>query len=77
MKTTIRGKVDHWKSRGTERVQSQVRKIDSSMRQSPMKWAGVAAGAGLTLGLIGRFLQSRSHHRHHHHPAQVLIIDAC
>ncbi|MEA2491477.1 MAG: hypothetical protein QOH21_3269 [Acidobacteriota bacterium] len=105
----MRGKLDHWKERGTESIHSlqrslsdrgdmlkqnvtarslamkslvrievddQVMKINSSMRVHPMKWAGIAAGAGFGLGLIGRLMHKRSHHRHHHQP-QLVIIDAC
>ena len=106
----MRGKLDHWKSLGADKVHTLQRtwagrtdswkrtvserglamkslvrdgatdsmmKINSSMRTSPMKWAGIAAGTGFTLGMIGRLLQKRSHHRHHHHPTQLVIIDAC
>jgi ElaB/YqjD/DUF883 family membrane-anchored ribosome-binding protein len=102
----VRGKLDHWKSRGVEtldtlksrstdtmqslqqrglamkslvrdNVNERVAKVNESMRSSPMKWAGIAAGSGFALGLFGRFLHVRSHHRHHHHDAQLVIIDAC
>jgi hypothetical protein len=105
----MRGKLDHWKSLGADKVhtlgrtwagrteswkrtvserglamKSLVRdhandsmmKVNSSMRVNPMKWAGIAAGTGFTLGMIGRLMHKRSHHRHHHQP-QLVIIDAC
>lgn len=36
-----------------------------SMRNHPARWAGIAAGSGFVLGLLGRFIQSRNEHRHH------------
>ncbi len=34
--------------------------IETSMQINPMKWAGIAAGVGFTLGLAGRLLQLRA-----------------
>jgi hypothetical protein len=59
-----------------EEMDGQLTKMNASMRVNPMKWAGIAAGAGFGLGLIGRILHKRSHHRHHL-PPQLVIIDAC
>jgi len=64
------------KSQLRDRANGSMMKVNSSMRGNPMKWAGIAAGAGFTLGMIGRLMQKRSHHRHHHQ-AQLVIIDAC
>ena len=50
-------------------------KAKSSLGANPAKWAGIAAGAGLGVGLIGRFLQHRAHHRRV--PAVVIIEAAC
>ncbi|MEA2325877.1 MAG: hypothetical protein QOE68_836, partial [Thermoanaerobaculia bacterium] len=50
-------------------------KANDSLHGNPTKWAGIAAGAGLGIGLIGRFLHHRAHHRHM--PAVVIIEAAC
>lgn len=54
-------------------VHVQVDRMNSSMRTNPAKWAGIAAGSGFVLGLLGRWMQ----HRHKHHPiTELVIIDA-
>jgi ElaB/YqjD/DUF883 family membrane-anchored ribosome-binding protein len=57
------------------RLNAMQLKANDSLRGNPAKWAGIAAGAGLGIGLIGRFLHHRSHHRHM--PAVVIIEAAC
>lgn len=49
-------------------------KATSSIRTNPARWAGIAVGAGLGIGLIGRFLKHRARDRRM--PA-VVIIEAC
>jgi ElaB/YqjD/DUF883 family membrane-anchored ribosome-binding protein len=57
------------------RVTALTMKANDSMRGNPAKWAGIAAGAGLGIGLIGRFLHHRAQHRHM--PAVIIIEAAC
>jgi ElaB/YqjD/DUF883 family membrane-anchored ribosome-binding protein len=57
------------------RVNAMTMKANDSLRSNPSKWAGIAAGAGLGIGLIGRFLHHRAHHRLM--PAVVIIEAAC
>ena len=57
------------------RVNAMATKANESLRGNPAKWAGIAAGAGLGVGLLGRFLHHRSHNRHM--PAVVIIEAAC
>jgi ElaB/YqjD/DUF883 family membrane-anchored ribosome-binding protein len=57
------------------RVNAMTMKANDSLRGNPTKWAGIAAGAGLGIGLIGRFLHHRAHHRNM--PAVVIIEAAC
>jgi ElaB/YqjD/DUF883 family membrane-anchored ribosome-binding protein len=47
--------------------------VRTQVRSNPTKWAGIAAGAGLGLGIIGRLMRNRSQAIPH-----VVIIDrAC
>lgn len=82
-----RDRIDSLKSRGLAKVQSKVHdvetgamsqatKVQQSMRTSPMKWAGIAAGTGFALGLIGRIAQARSKRRHAM-PALVIVESRC
>jgi ElaB/YqjD/DUF883 family membrane-anchored ribosome-binding protein len=57
------------------RLNAMTMKANDSMRSNPSKWAGIAAGAGLAIGLVGRFLHHRAHHRHA--PTVVIIEAAC
>ena len=36
-------------------------KLKEQLRSNPKKWAGIAAGAGIALGLAGRYLRHRAH----------------
>lgn len=56
------------------RLNAMRMKANDSLRGNPAKWAGIAAGAGLGIGLIGRFLQHRSQERH---VPTLVIIEAC
>lgn len=57
-------------------AQTQVTKMNDSMKTNPMKWAGIAAGAGFGIGLIGRFAHWRSKQRNRM-PALVIIESGC
>jgi hypothetical protein len=57
------------------RLNAMQLKANDSLRGNPTKWAGIAAGAGLGIGLIGRFVHHRTHHRRM--PAVVIIEAAC
>ena len=47
--------------------------VQTSMQTSPMKWAGVAAGVGLSLGLIGRLMQRRASRNR----PELIVIESC
>ena len=57
-------------------ARSQLTSMQSSMRTSPMKWAGIAAGTGFALGLIGRIAQAR-HKRKNALPTLVIVEANC
>lgn len=57
-------------------VGGQVDRVQTSMKTSPMLWAGVAAGSGFALGLVGRFIHWRNNHRHSARLPELVIIDA-
>lgn len=69
-------KLDELKSRGLEKLHNAQCSVDSSMRTSPMKWTGVAAGLGLALGIAGRIARARSK-RMHALPELVIIDSSC
>lgn len=58
-------------------LDAQAGRVQSSMKTSPMLWAGVAAGSGFALGLIGRFIHWRNHHRRVMTPDLVIIDASC
>lgn len=60
---TVRGKLEGLKV-----------KAAGSMHSRPAKWAGIAAGAGLGIGLLGRLLQRRSRNKK---VARLVIVEAC
>lgn len=55
-------------------ARTQMTKVETSMRTNPMLWAGVAAGTGFGLGLIGRIAQWR--HKQRHAMPDIVIIEA-
>ena len=57
-------------------AKAQVTKMNDSMKTNPMKWAGIAAGAGFGLGLIGRVAHWRSKQRNRM-PDLVIIESGC
>lgn len=67
-------KLDELKSRGLEKLRNAQCTVETSMRTSPMKWAGVAAGTGLALGLAGRIARARS--KRQRALPELVIIDA-
>jgi hypothetical protein len=52
----IKDRLYHLRSRGMDALGS----IQTRMKSNPKTWAGIAAGAGLGLGIIGRILRHRA-----------------
>ena len=50
--------------------------MQADMKVNPMKWAGIAAGSGFAIGLIGRYMHWRNKHRHVHSMPQLVIIES-
>ena len=57
-------------------VNNGMTKLQSSMRDNPVKWAGIAAGSGFALGMLGRFIHWRNE-QHRHSPQLVVIETSC
>jgi ElaB/YqjD/DUF883 family membrane-anchored ribosome-binding protein len=59
-----------------DNAKNRVSRVQSSMHDSPMKWAGIAAGSGFAIGMIGRLLQARRN-RLSRMPQLVIIESTC
>ena len=57
-------------------VNTQMTRTQDSMRTNPMKWAGIAAGSGFAIGMIGRIVHWRNKHQRHM-PDLVIIQSSC
>lgn len=62
------------KSGARTKVTAANDRLLGTLRASPVKWAGIAAGAGFGLGLIGRLVRYRMKSRG---LPDVVVIDAC
>ncbi|HYI13172.1 MAG TPA: hypothetical protein VEK57_29260 [Thermoanaerobaculia bacterium] len=75
MKRTMRRSIMNAKTSMRTGMDGQMTKMQSSMHSSPMKWAGIAAGSGFAIGMMGRMMQQRNDRRHH--MPQLVIIETC
>lgn len=76
-KTAVQTSLATTKMSMRDGVTRQLSNTQSSMKNNPMLWAGVAAGSGFALGLIGRFVHWRNHHRRRMQPDLVIIDATC
>ena len=54
----------------------KVESTQTDMRTNPMKWAGIAAGTGIGLGLLARLMDHRKHKHVRKAVPQLVIIEA-
>lgn len=74
--TTARSTMHRSINQANVTVHTGLNDMQSDMKVNPMKWAGIAAGSGFALGLLGRFIHWRNKHRHVHGMPQLVIIES-
>lgn len=76
VKSNVQRTMIQAKSSARSGVNDGVMRMQSSMRTNPAKWAGIAAGSGFVLGMLGRLIHARNEH-HQHMPQLVVIETRC
>jgi ElaB/YqjD/DUF883 family membrane-anchored ribosome-binding protein len=74
--TTARSTMQRSMNQANTTVHTGLSDMQTDMRNNPMKWAGIAAGSGFALGLLGRLVSWRNKHRHVHSMPQLVIIES-
>lgn len=59
---SVEDKLFHVKSSMRGGVRHQLDRMQTNMRSNTTMWAGIAAGAGFGLGLLGRIMRRRAAH---------------
>lgn len=74
---TARSTMERSMNKASTSVHTGINDIQADMKVNPMKWAGIAAGSGFAIGMIGRFVHWRNNrHRHSHAMPQLVIIES-
>jgi hypothetical protein len=73
---TARGTMQRSMDQANTSVHTGFNDMQADMKVNPMKWAGIAAGSGFAIGMIGRFIHWRNKHRHLHATPQLVIIES-
>jgi ElaB/YqjD/DUF883 family membrane-anchored ribosome-binding protein len=73
---TARSTMQRSMNQANTSVHTGINDMQADMRVNPMKWAGIAAGSGFAIGLIGRIIHWRNKHRHTHSMPQLVIIES-
>jgi len=76
IRSNVQRSVTTAKSSVRDGMNTGMTKLQSSMRESPARWAGIAAGSGFALGMLGRFIRWRNQ-QHRHTPQLVIIETSC
>ena len=77
LKSNLQRSVTSAKSSVRSTADRSMMNMRASMQNSPGKWAGIAAGSGFALGMLGRFIHWRNKHQHHYAPQLVIIESSC
>lgn len=73
---TARSTMERQVNQANTSLHTGLNDMQADMKVNPMKWAGIAAGSGFAIGLIGRFMHWRNKHRHVHGMPQLVIIES-
>ena len=75
LKTTASERVTALRTNAVARVTAMRSGVRTELAASPAKWAGVAAGAGAGIGLLGRYLRYRRDVRLR--MPRVIVVQSC
>ena len=84
LQSEMNSRIATWKPIAQQRMtsmrdglRSRMTDLQGEMKSNPGKWAGIAAGAGLGLGLIGRMLRHRSARMRYEDLPDIIVVGAC
>ena len=71
--STMRSHIDARVNTMRDGVRMKATTMQHEMSSNPAKWAGIAAGVGMGIGVLGRYMR----HRAHRPQPQFIIIESC